>query len=63
MLNFNHKTPLGLSIMVSLGMMVYLILMSYNIYLPTILLLSCGVGYIIYSVQSKNMCVMPSNDE
>lgn len=50
------KTPLGLSVLVGLLVMVYLFLMSFSIYLPTILILSVAVGAIVY--QSQTNCLV-----
>jgi hypothetical protein len=49
------KTPLGLSIFVGVLVMLYLFLMSFSVYLPTILILSVAVGLIVY--QSQTTCV------
>lgn len=46
-------TPLGAGFLVGLIVMVYLVLMTYNIYLPTILILSVVLAVIVYQSQSQ----------
>lgn len=47
----NFNSPMGMSIFAGVVTMIYLILMSINSYLPSVLLLSVGMGYIVYYVQ------------
>jgi hypothetical protein len=49
------RTPLGISIFVGVVVMLYLFLMSFSVYLPTILILSVAVGFIVY--QSQTTCL------
>lgn len=45
------STPLGVSFVVGLVVLIYLTLMSYSIYLPPILILSIIVAWIVYRAQ------------
>ena len=62
-------TPIGVSISVGLSIVLYLYLMSFNVYLPAIVLLSTCVGLIVYHsqtncpVQVPTVCVSKLSDE
>lgn len=45
--------PIGISVLTGLIIMIYLVLMSYSVYLPAILLISIIIGFIVYQAQSK----------
>ena len=46
-------TPWGLGILVACLILLYLYLMSYNAYIPPVILLSVIIGLIVYQAQSK----------
>ena len=46
-------TPIGVSILVGLTILIYMSLMTISVYLPPILLISIFVGYIVYLSQRK----------
>jgi len=55
MLNQIHTfiyTPIGASIVVGIVVMIYLYLMAFSVYLPPILLLSIGIGTVVYQAQT-----------
>lgn len=47
------NSPVGIGMCVGLLTLTYMLLMSINLYLPPILLLSFLVGYIVYYIQKK----------
>lgn len=52
------SSPLGAGLLVGLLVMIYLTLMTYNIYLPTIVILSVVMAFIVY--QSQQQCTVRS---
>lgn len=55
------KTPLGIAIFVGTLVMLYLLMMSFSIYLPTILILSVAVGFIVYQSQITCLTQQPQS--
>lgn len=47
------NSPIGIGVFAGVVTMLYLFLMSINSYLPSVLLLSCTIGYIVYYIQNK----------
>jgi hypothetical protein len=54
------SSPLWVGLAVGLVMVLYLVLMSINSYLPSVLLISAIVGYFVYYVQSRAQQACPS---
>lgn len=52
-------TPLGLSLIVGLIILLYVSLISINVYLPSVVLISLCVGYLTYRSQ-QNYCIQNS---
>uniref|UniRef100_A0A6C0BL46 Uncharacterized protein n=1 Tax=viral metagenome TaxID=1070528 RepID=A0A6C0BL46_9ZZZZ len=59
MLMWLFESPLIFSGLVGLGVVLYLTLMTYNIYLPTILLLGGVIGYSVYYAHTHCTCPVP----
>lgn len=57
---FSDMSPIKVALYVGCIVMIYLLLMSYSIYLPPILIISVGIGYIVYLSQSRCI-VYPQN--
>lgn len=56
-INQMTSTPLGSAVLVGALVSVYLMLLSINSHLPSVLLLSGGIAYLFYNVQ--NRCPVP----